>query len=278
MAKSLDQIISELNSSYQPQVDLLRTRQQAIPGAIKAEETALGAKKDQAYDDILSGARRRGLGFAGIPLGEQAKYAATEYTPALARLRQSGQEQATSLEESILGINERRNTLAQTIYQQERDRDEQIRQFNAQLAEQAAARRAAAASSGGGGMGSALASLFGGGGGAEAPADPYGSVDRARAQNAIHSLLGTGNVGLISKTLKAIQQSAAKGNIYDKYKLELIKAAQTPSKNSAYNGAYANLLKKAQSYKAPTKAPAKKPNSNWITSGQFPTTALGGMR
>jgi hypothetical protein len=126
-ARTLQQIISELNPTFKPQIQSLEQRAQLIPGQIQAEESALGAKKDQAYEDIVSGARRRGLGFAGIPLGEQAKYAATDYAPALARLRQSGQERAYSLQDAILGINERRDTLGQQIYQTEQDRAAQAK-------------------------------------------------------------------------------------------------------------------------------------------------------
>jgi hypothetical protein len=121
--RTLAQIISELNPTFQPQVQSLEDRANLLPGQIASEESALGAKKDQAYEDIVSGARRRGLGFSGVPLGEQAKYAATDYAPALARLRQSGQERAYSLQDAILGINERRDTLGQQIYQQEQERD-----------------------------------------------------------------------------------------------------------------------------------------------------------
>lgn len=148
-ARTLAQIISELNPTFQPQVKSLEARANLIPGQIASEESALGAKKDQAYEDIVSGARRRGLGFSGIPLGEQAKYAATDYAPALARLRQSGQERAYSLQDAILGINERRDTLGQQIYQTEQDRAAQERQARASAA-------AAASPS--------LGNLFGGGG------------------------------------------------------------------------------------------------------------------
>lgn len=139
-SRSLQQILSELDSTYQPQVDSIRQRQAAIPGQIQAEEQGLGAKQEQAFGDILGGARRRGLGFSGIPLGEQAKYTSTEYLPALARLRQSGREQAMGLEDAILGIQERRQNQGQSIYQYETSLAEQQRQFNEQ---QAAAQRAA---------------------------------------------------------------------------------------------------------------------------------------
>lgn len=149
--RSLDAILSELGSVYDPQVNSIRQRQSLIPQQIQAEEQGLQAKQGQAYEDILGGARRRGLGFAGIPLAEQAKYSATEYMPALARLRQSGREQAMSLEDAILGIQERRNSQGQQIYQYETSLAEQRRQFDEQqrlAREQAAAQQRAAASAG----------------------------------------------------------------------------------------------------------------------------------
>jgi len=173
MARTLSQIISELNPTYAPQEKALRERQALIPTQIAEEEKGLQAKQTQAFGDILGGARRRGLGFSGIPLSEQAQYTSTEFLPALARLKGQGREQALSLEEAILGIGERRNTLAQQLRQSEQDRAEQQRQFNinAKLARQQfeeSKRQAARAASGGGGGLS-----FGGGvdgGGAAAPA------------------------------------------------------------------------------------------------------------
>lgn len=152
--RSLDQILAELNTVYEPQVNSLRQRQSMIPGQIAEEEKGLGAKQEQAFGDILGGARRRGMGFSGIPLGEQAKYTSTEYLPALARLRQSGREQAMSLEDAILGINERRqaNALQQRQYEQSRYDTWQANQE--QLAE---SRRQAAANN--------FSPTFGGGGG-----------------------------------------------------------------------------------------------------------------
>lgn len=132
--RTLEQIITELRSPYDAQAKSLQERANLIPQQIEAEEQGLNAKKDQAFSDILNGARRRGLGFAGIPLGEQAQYASTEYAPSLARLRMSGREQAMSLQDAILGINERRDTLANQLYQQEQDREFQRTQAEAQRA------------------------------------------------------------------------------------------------------------------------------------------------
>lgn len=147
-ARTLSQVISELSGTYNPQIKSIQQQQAAIPGQIATEEQGLQAKQTQAFDDILGGARQRGLGFSGIPLSEQAKYTSTEFLPALARLRQSGNERKTSLQDAINQIYERRNTLGQQIYQGGLDRAEQKRQFdlNYKLAQQSAAdaRRSAA--------------------------------------------------------------------------------------------------------------------------------------
>jgi hypothetical protein len=165
MARTLDQILAELAPAFDPQVANIQKRQQSLPGQIQAEEQGLQARQTEAFDQILGGARRRGLGFSGIPLGEQAKYTATEFLPAMARLRQSGREQAMSLEDAILGIRERQRGQAQNIYQTEQDRAFQREMQERQLAEQrraAAAQRAAMPSFGGLSLGGGQAIAQGG--------------------------------------------------------------------------------------------------------------------
>lgn len=168
MARSLDQIVAELDTTYNPQIQSIEQRRALIDPQIAEEEKGLGAKQTQAFEDILGGARRRGLGFSGIPLSEQAKYTSTEYLPALARLRQQGNEQKLSLQDAILGIRERRDTLAQQLRQQEQDREEQQRQFNLNYELQKQQQAAAARASGGGG---GFSPSYGGGG-AAAPKGP----------------------------------------------------------------------------------------------------------
>lgn len=168
MARTLDQIIAELGGTYNPQIESLRRRQELIPGQVAEEEKGLQARQETAFGDIVSGARRRGLGFSGIPLSEQAKYTSTEFLPALARLRQQGREQAMSLEDAILGITERRSTLAQQLREQELNREEQQRQFNENLRFQREQEARQAAATGfspsfGGGSGGGPAPSGGGG-------------------------------------------------------------------------------------------------------------------
>ena len=147
--RSLQQVLTELDSVYNPQIDNLRTRQAGLPGQMQAEEQGLKAQESDYFDNtIMADARRRGVGFGGIPQGERARYGSTQFLPALARLKQQSKDQAMSLEDAILGIQERRNTQGQGIYENEQNRFEQRRQFDVTLEEnrrQAAAQRASAA-------------------------------------------------------------------------------------------------------------------------------------
>lgn len=215
--RSLEQILAELSPVYAPQESLLRQRQADIPAQIQAEEQGLDAKKTNAYDDILGGARRRGVGFAGIPLADQAKYNATDYLPAVARLRQSGREQAQSLEEALLGINERKQTAALGMRQYEQQRyDQHMAQLRAE--EEARQQRAAAQAQQG-----SLASLFGGGGavqGGAAPAVPKTvTPELQKAYNDVQGRAQHNPVELLSDYV-ATYRSAQNGNPVDKYKLQ----------------------------------------------------------
>lgn len=233
--KSVEQINKELGSIYDPQVQSIQQRKALIPQQLQAEESGLQAKQTQAYDEILGGARRRGLGFSGIPLGEQAKYNSTEYMPALARLRQGAREQEMSLADAIMKINQDRFGMANQLqrYSVEDDRwerqfAEDRRRYEQQLAE--ARRSAAAAARGSGGF-----SLGGGGFGAggqtgAAPAknDPY-------AEKAWHNIMnvfgGTNdltqvNPDALRSDYFATARSAQRGNKIDLMKLKLYRQAR----------------------------------------------------
>lgn len=230
--RSLEQVLSSLSSVYDPQLASVRQRQAEIPNQVAAEEQGLQAKQTNAFDEIVGGARRRGLGFSGIPIGEQAKYNATEYMPALARLRQGAREQALSLEDAILGINERRNTQAQSIFDSERNFAEQQRQFNAQLEE--SRRQSAAAAKAAASFNPSLGGLGGSGGkqqtaGSQLTAPSLtGGRSLQQATDAIDSLMSTNNPALIAKTYQAIYSSASRGNTYDQAKLKLLQQFHAP--------------------------------------------------
>lgn len=226
-SKTLSQINKELGSIYDPYYKNIQQRKSLIPEAIKSEEAALGARQEQAFGEILGGARRRGLGFSGIPLSEQAKYTSTEYLPALARLRQSGREQEMSLEEALLGLNRDRRTQAQSIFEANRNYDlanrqhqESIRQFNEQMRAAAQERARAAAAS----AASFTPSFGGTGGGATAGAATDPNKQKAVAD--VQQLLGRRGSADFYREIMAINKSASYGNAYDRAKLQLLQVAQ----------------------------------------------------
>jgi hypothetical protein len=154
MPRSLDQILAEVTAKSDPQRQTVLNQIASLPTQQAADESALGAQKDQSYEDIVSGARRRGLGFAGIPLGEQAKYNATTYAPAVANLKTSYGNRKGTLESALADIGRADYGTAQDIFGRDQAFEEQQRQFNENLGFQKQQAAAQAASS------SALASLY----------------------------------------------------------------------------------------------------------------------
>lgn len=143
MARSFEQVLHEVNKTSDPQKNTVLKQIADLPRQMKAEEAGLKATQNQAFDEILAGSRRRGLGFSGIPLGEQAQYTATQFLPAVARLRTSVNDRRTSLEGVLNDIGRQNYLTAQDIFARDRAFEEDRRRFELQQAE---ARRASAAS------------------------------------------------------------------------------------------------------------------------------------
>jgi len=232
LAQSLSDIVSSLDAAYAPSRQLIQQQVDALPAAADAQIQGLQGQQSQAFNDITNGARDRGIGFSGIPLSEQAKYTAGTFLPAVANVRASQNSQKTSLLDALnnIGIDQQKTALG--VQQQQEQQD-----FQREQADRAAqaARDAAAASA------SQLGSLFGGG--QQTAPDAYASLgsQKQNAANAIVSLLKTNDPALINNTLTAITKSANNGNLYDKYKLDLINMYKSQS-------GYGPLLQKALSY------------------------------
>jgi hypothetical protein len=145
MARTLDTILSELNQRSDPQKNTILNQISAIPKQIQAEEAGLQAQLNRANEGILASARRRGLGFSGIPVGEQAQYAATEFAPAMARMRGQFEQRRGTLEDALNQIGQNNYMNAQSIYGQERDFYENQRRWEAQMEMQREADRRAQA-------------------------------------------------------------------------------------------------------------------------------------
>jgi hypothetical protein len=146
MARTIDAIIKEVSSRSDPQRQTILNQVADIPRQLEAEESGLRAQLATANDDITNNARRMGFkAFGGIPLGEQAEFAATEFAPALARLRTSTNDRRSTLESALNNIGSNDFSAAQDIFRDERDFAENQRRFAIQQQQAAAARSAASA-------------------------------------------------------------------------------------------------------------------------------------
>lgn len=227
MARAFDQVYAELGSAYDPSAQLVQQQIDAIPASTDALVKQAEAKKDVAFDQILGGARRRGMGFSGIPLQEQAIYASTEFAPAIANVKSQAEGRRVSLIEALNGMNRDRRSQAQSIYDNELQRDFQERQFQEQIRqfnEQQAAARAAAGSAGGGGGGALdyLGALFSN----PSAGGSQGNDVKAQASAAVNAMLQRRSDPSFYRELVAINKSAGYGNAMDQAKLELLRASQ----------------------------------------------------
>lgn len=225
MARSFQDVLNEVTARSDPQRKIVLDQVASLPAQQQAEEASLDAKKNQAFDDIIAGARRRGTGIAlgGIPLGEQAKYLATDYAPAVANLKTSFGNRRGSLESALADIGRNDYMSAQDIFGREQALDEQRRQFDLSYAlqqQQAAdARRAATA---GGGSGSGFSPTLGAGKGANAQptrsaVDPIQQV----AYNDVRTRVSQSNDAQLRSDYLATAASAKYGNQKDLIKLQV---------------------------------------------------------
>jgi hypothetical protein len=128
--RTIEQILAESEKYYSPLLESIQKRKATIPGMIQSDIAAADAAQTQAYENILTGAQRRGLGFSGIPLGEQAKYASTVYAPAILAAKAKGTEYGLTLDDAINQIYANRYANAQTQANWEQTFAENVRQAN----------------------------------------------------------------------------------------------------------------------------------------------------
>lgn len=235
MARSLDQILSSLGTVYNPQIEAVKKQQALIPQQVADEEQGLKARQTESFGEIVNSARRRGLGFSGIPLGEQAKYNATEFMPALARLKTGARQQVLSLEEALNSIYERRNTFANQLQQDEKNRAFQERQFREsqrQFNEQMALKRAAEARAAREAAANNGFNLTGNNGNANVETPQGGSVKIPAGLQQLYNQVFVKKDGSawsdrdLVNDYNATLKSARYGNSRDKQKLELYHAVK----------------------------------------------------
>lgn len=222
MPRALESIMKELNSVYNPQRDIYNKQINALPGQQEAQMKGLQSAKEDAFNQIVTGANRRGVAFGGIPLEEQQSYLGSSYLPAVANLKNRFIQQKGSLQEALAELAGRQRAEARDIYD---------REFARELEQQrlAEARRAASGGGGGGGGGFNLGGLFGGGGG-NGPLAPTQSVSapqvdpadvRLASQMFLKSDGSTWSDQDLLNDYNATLQSAKYGNARDIRKIQI---------------------------------------------------------
>lgn len=194
MARALDQILSELNSVYDPQRQNINKQISALDPAQQAEQQGLEAAKNDAFSQITDQANRRGLFYSGIPIKEQQQYTGANFLPAVANLHSRYAQQRFSLQDALNKVQSDQYNQAYGIRQGELNSEAQM----------AAARAAARAAAGGGGSASPS---FGFGGSAN------GSVLGASSGYGIQQRAGGGFnfQGPNGQAISAAQYSQATG-------------------------------------------------------------------
>lgn len=144
MARSMEQVLAEVQKQSDPQRQSILKQVSDIPSLQQADESGLEAQKNKGFEDIMLGARRRGVAYWGAPIAEQQDYLSTSYLPSLAKMKQGYNDKRTSLEMALADIGKSDYSTAYNMYNTDRAFEEQQRQFNESQAE---ARRQAAASS-----------------------------------------------------------------------------------------------------------------------------------
>ena len=145
--KELDSVYNPQRDAYNQQISGYKNQLNALPGQQQAQEQGLNAAKTNAFEDITTGANRRGVAFGGIPLEEQNRYTGENYLPALANMKSRFAQMKDNLGIKKLDLV---GALEQLAAKQRMDAYG-IRDY--ELQEDARARAAAASSGGGGGGG-----------------------------------------------------------------------------------------------------------------------------
>lgn len=259
MARALQDIITELNTVYNPQRDNYNKQIKSIDPALDAEQQGLNAQKEDSFRQITDQANRRGMFYSGLPIAEEQRYVGTQFLPAIANLRAKYSAQRFGLQDAIAKVTADQYNQAYNVRQKEVEHDAMVaeqmrreaearRQFDAQLAAQ---RDAAARASSGGGGGGGGGYSFGGGGGSVAgastraagPAVPQG-LQTLYNQVFVKPGGGFWSDADLRSDYNATRKSAGYGNAADKQKLLLYHSVRPDLFGSSVpaSGAFSNRV------------------------------------
>ncbi len=157
MARALQDILTELDSVYNPQRQSAQgIYQRGLEDTNPMESADLAgleqAKKD-SFDQITTGANRRGMFFSGVPLKEQAQYVGQNFLPGVANLK----NRYAGIRGNLY------QTLAQTLGNIDVEKNKYGRDiYNTEVAQDLERERAAAASRASSGGSAGFSPSFGG--------------------------------------------------------------------------------------------------------------------
>jgi hypothetical protein len=241
MARALSQILTELNSVYDPQRQSYQKQISALDPQQNAELKGLDASKQDAFQQITDQANRRGLFYSGIPIGEQQRYTGANYLPAVANLKNRYAQQRFSLQDALSGLTKEQYGRAYDVRQNELALEQQ------RAAAAAAANSFSPSFDGNSFLQDYLSSFNNQSGpqvkGAKTAVDPT----HQKAYDHVVSLLSSNDPNRIANNYASILQSANKGREFDKIQLELFAQLApkylTDKKLNSYGGAFGNFIK-----------------------------------
>lgn len=120
--KDLNQILQELNTTYDPFKSNINAQMAALDPQQQAEVQGLDAAKRDSFDQITTQANRRGMFYSGAPIAEEQRYLGAQYLPAVANLKSRYAQQKFNLQDALNQVNLDQAKYAQQLYNEELSR------------------------------------------------------------------------------------------------------------------------------------------------------------
>lgn len=114
------QYYNQIAGIYDPQRAIIAQQRAALEPAMQSQISALEQAKINAYRDIGTTARARGMQFSGFSPEQEARYTGATYLPALANVKAQYAAGMTSLDKALADIATAQGTQALNLYQGEK--------------------------------------------------------------------------------------------------------------------------------------------------------------
>lgn len=111
------QYYNQIAGIYDPQRTIIAQQRAALEPQMQAQISALEQAKINAYRDIGTTARARGMQFSGFSPEQEARYTGATYLPALANVKSQYAAGMTALDKALADIATAQGTQALNLYQ-----------------------------------------------------------------------------------------------------------------------------------------------------------------